>query len=184
MNEPTFTSFLNDTLLASGNLRTVLGAVKQLPADAGPALIFDDSTGKEIDFDLSQSVDELVAAAGCEPARTGPGRPKLGVVPREVTLLPAHWDWLADQRGGASATLRRLVDQARSNETTEQLRRRTAAATGRIMTSLAGDLPGFEEASRALYKGDLASFQVQISDWPKDIRCHLTRVSIAAFKEG
>src|SRR4029079_4156101 len=52
--------------------------------------------------------DETAAA---EPR--GRGRPRLGVVAREGTLLPRHWEWLGTQPGGASVVLRKLVEEAR-----------------------------------------------------------------------
>jgi hypothetical protein len=98
------------------------------------------------------------------------------VVPREVTLLPRHWDWLARQRGGASAALRRLVEAA-SREDPEEPRRRRRDAAYRVMTALAGDLPGYEEALRALYAGDDKRFSAQIKAWPRDVRAYVRRVA-------
>ncbi|MFY0534142.1 DUF2239 family protein [Nannocystis pusilla] len=49
-------------------------------------------------------------AAEEPPARTGPGRPKLGVVSREVSLLPRHWEWLERQPSGSR---RRCADSSR-----------------------------------------------------------------------
>ena len=136
-------------------------------------MVLDDTTGGTLDLDLrgdaeavraryDEPCDELAGA----PSRTGRGRPKLGVVAREVTLLPRHWDWLATQRGGASVTLRRLVDEAR--RATSEADRRAAArdAAYRAMSTLAGDLPGFEEASRRLFAGDLAGLAAEAAAWP------------------
>jgi len=108
------------------------------------------------------------------PAPTpGPGRPKLGVVSREVSLLPRHWAWLEQGRGGASATLRRLIDEARRADPEGERRRQTTEAAGRFMTVLAGHLPGYEEASRALYAGDTDRLYAQIRDWPDSVQAHL-----------
>lgn len=174
----TYTAFTDDNLVADGKPSTVLTIVKtRLAAHPEEAiLIFDDSTGKQVDFDLTQPEEEPVAK--------GPGRPRLGVIAREVTLLPRHWDWLADQSNGASAALRRLVDAARKNESPADVARRTAAATGRVMTVLAGNRPNFEEAYRSLDAGDRARFTDLISGWPNDVRTHLLRMSQDAFPAG
>ena len=105
--------------------------------------------------------------------RTGPGRPKLGVVGREVTLLPRHWDWLAAQPGGASVTLRKLVEAARKERQGPQAIRRAQDAAYRFMHALAGDLPGFEEATRALYAWDVERMRGLIERWPPDVRDHV-----------
>ncbi|HEY3352187.1 MAG TPA: DUF2239 family protein [Polyangia bacterium] len=116
--------------------------------------------------------------------RTGPGRPKLGVVCREVSLLPRHWEWLAQQPNGISAALRRLVDDARKREPDRERARRARDAASRFMTVMAGDRPGFEEASRALYAGERERFAALTSDWPEDIRRHLARLAAASFPAG
>ena len=109
--------------------------------------------------------------ANVTPLPRGRGRPSLGVVPREVTLLPRHWDWLAAQPGGASVALRRLIDTVRKDAATAQRSRRDAVY--RCMAALAGDLPGFEAASRALFADDAAGFAALLGDWPADVRDHL-----------
>lgn len=117
----------------------------------------------------------LVAFAGSELIIRGPGRPKLGVVCREVSLLPRHWEWLAEQRGGASATLRRLVEGAKKSESREAVARRAVEAAHRFMWDLAGDEPGFEEATRSLFAMDFDLFEKQTSGWPAAIRDQLAR---------
>lgn len=177
----TYTLFAGHKHVVTGDLETMLRAAKALTADhpQETALIFDDSTGRQLDYDLSGSANEVVERyVEPEPAR-GPGRPKLGVVSREVTLLPRHWEWLADQPNGASATLRRLVDEARRNE---DGRRRAAAITGRVMTALAGDLPNFEEAYRALDAADASRFEELTAGWPEDVRRHLLRLAEKALE--
>lgn len=171
----TYTAFADDTRVAGGDLNSVLTDLKSRGATNpdGHILIFDDSTGRQVDFDLTQPVEE--------PAARGPGRPRLGVIAREVTLLPRHWDWLADQPSGASAALRRLVDAARKNESPADLARRAAAATGRVMTVLAGNRPNFEEAYRSLDAGDRTRFTELISDWPADVQAHLLHLAADAF---
>ena len=111
----------------------------------------------------------------------GPGRPRLGVVAREVTLLPRHWDWLNDQPGGASAALRRLVDQARKANAGRDRIRRAQEATYRFMSAMAGDEPGFEEATRALFAGRPAVFDALTDAWPPDVRDHSRKLAAPAF---
>jgi hypothetical protein len=109
-------------------------------------------------------------------APRGPGRPKLGVAAREVTLLPRHWEWLATQPGGASVALRKLVELAqRQSQATDRVRLLTAVAY-KFMSTMAGHLPGFEEASRALFAGDGAALAVRTAAWPTDVRAHVLRL--------
>lgn len=192
------TAFLGDRLLLAGSLRDVALAVKHA-VEAGvdePVLTFDDATGRVIDIDirgaqpeflahLSRSATRLAdpslaggAAAPSAPAPTstrGRGRPKLGVVGREVTLLPRHWEWLNAQPGGASVALRRLVDEARRSTVLAQETRLAQERAYRVMSALAGDFPGYEEALRALFAGDRTRLEAQIAAWPQDIREYTLR---------
>lgn len=136
-------------------------------------LIFDDQTGQQIDFNFQGTLDEVLERAAPAKSRIGPGRPKLGVVCREVSLLPRHWDWLEQQPQGISAALRRLVEEARKREPGKQRSRRARAAASKFMWAMGGNLPGFEEASRALFAADQQRFEELIHDWPEDIRTHL-----------
>lgn len=147
--------------------------------DARSLLLFDDATGNYTDVDGAGSDDEILArlqrVSGEEPKRTGPGRPKLGVVPREVSLLPRHWEWLNTQPGGASAALRRLVEDARKTQRGKDEARQAMNAAYRFMSLVGASLPGFEEASRALFAGDAAKVEVLMKDhgWPVDVAAHL-----------
>jgi hypothetical protein len=177
---PTYTAFLDETLIASGPLDATLPIVKaSFDRDAGAlVLIFEDQTGRQVDFDLRGPLNEVLERAlPARPAatRSGPGRPKLGVVSREVSLLPRHWDWLEQQPNGASAALRRLVDEARNRNPGEQRVRLATEAVGRFLSAMAGNLPGYEEASRALYAGNRARVEDLIRHWPADIRTYLMR---------
>lgn len=181
----THTAFDGLRLLARGALADVALSVKQAQAARADAaiLVFDDQSGKQVDLDLRGGEADIrkryqapTAPAPAddtdtaEAAPRGRGRPKLGVVPREVTLLPRHWDWLAAQPGGASVALRKLVEQARrDNEARDQQRQRQEAAY-HFMSSMGGNLPGFEEATRALYADDRAGFARQVAEWPRDVR--------------
>ena len=179
----TYTAFLGETLIASGPLGTMLPAVKaRFDRDASALfLIFEDDSGRQVDFDLRGAIDEVVARALPAPPRTGPGRPKLGVVSREVSLLPRHWDWLEQQPNGASAALRRLVEEARKRDPGKERARLATEAAGRILSAMAGNLPGYEEASRALYAANGAQFEDLILDWPCDIRAYIQRRVEDAF---
>ena len=120
-------------------------------------------------------------ATDAPPAPRSPGRPKLGVVAREVTLLPRHWEWLAAQPGSASVTLRKLVEAARKASTDADLMREARDATYRFTLVMAGNEVGFEEATRALYAGDRERFEYHLASWPADVRDHALRVSAHAF---
>jgi len=185
---PSYTAFDGHRRLVSGPLATVALAVRQAAGDATPGtiLIFNDATGRAIDLDLRGTADEIRARYAAAPADAsapageqtgadeprGRGRPKLGVVSREVTLLPRHWDWLATQPGGASVALRKLVEDARRTHAAADRRRDAQARAYHFMSAIAGDLPGFEEAARALYANDLARLTELIAGWPDDVRDH------------
>jgi uncharacterized protein len=187
------TAFEGSRLIASGTLAEVASNAKAV-IDRGvraSVLIFDDVTGEQIELDLrgtpEEALSRLAEATGegapdtgpaeVEPtAPRGPGRPKLGVVAREVTLLPRHWDWLNGQPGGASVALRKLVEEARRvNEGRDRVRR-SHEATYRFMSAMAGNLPGFEEAIRALFANNPERLEEQIRGWPEDIRTHVMRL--------
>lgn len=169
--EPTYSAFAGTKRIAFGALPDVLPVLKRR-FDADPSdlpLVFEDETGRQVDFDLRGSLDEALARAS-GPAPRGPGRPKLGVVSREVSLLPRHWDWLEQQPNGISAALRRLVDQARKAAPGRESARVLRAGLSRFLTAMAGDRPGYEEATRALFAGDQSRFESIVARWPKDIR--------------
>ena len=156
------TAFFEDRIVARGTAAEVTRRVEEgWPGDQGKLHVFDDADGRAVDLDLWDAGAEAPA-----PPR-GRGRPRLGVTAREVTLLPRHWEWLGGQPGGASATLRRLVDAARK-ETPSAAASRDAVY--RFMTAMAGDRPGYEEALRALYRGEVERFRSLIAEWPEDVR--------------
>jgi uncharacterized protein len=185
----TFTAFEGQQRLASGPLAEVALAVKRAePHAAVPIAVFSDATGRAIDLDLRGSNDEVLArlagsaradalldATPTEPR--GRGRPRLGVVAREVTLLPRHWEWLNAQPGGASVALRKLVDDARRSSGDRDRQRAARDAAYHFMSAMAGNLPHFEEASRALFADDRRSFVSQIATWPADIRDHVVKLA-------
>ena len=173
-----FTAFAGFTLIVTGNLPTVLIRVREFLEREKQAqvLIFDDQTGKQVDFNLRGTLEEVLARVSPPAPKKGPGRPSLGVVCREVSLLPRHWEWLESQPSKASGTLRRLVESAMKSESREDRSRRRLEAVGRFMWSMAGNFEGFEEASRALYAGNRAGFAERIASWPADIRQHLERM--------
>jgi hypothetical protein len=173
------TAFEGVRCIASGELARVALETKTV-LDRGvraPVLIFDDATGEQVEVDFRGTAEDVLRRlAPADDSPRGPGRPRLGVVAREVTLLPRHWDWLNGQPGGASVALRKLVDEARrANEGRDRVRRSREAAY-RFMSAIAGNLPGFEEASRALFAGDPDRFAEQVRGWPEDIKAHLARL--------
>jgi len=183
------TAFDGHRLIASGPLREVAFATKHaIDAGAkGPVLVFDDQTSLPVEIDFRGSADDVLsrlglAQAAAEAAPRGPGRPRLGVVAREVTLLPRHWEWLAAQSGGASATLRRLVEEARRSE--QDRARLAGEALDRFMQAMAGDLPHYEEASRAYWRGERDRFGQLIETWPADVRDHARRLAATAWNDA
>jgi hypothetical protein len=186
------TAFQGRKRLASGPLAQVALAVKDgiERCPDRPILVFDDATGEQVDLDLrgtEAAILARLASAGpgaAEQAARGPGRPRLGVVAREVTLLPRHWDWLNAQPGGASVALRRLVEAARTANAAGDKVRLARQATDRFMAAMAGDEPGYEEASRALYAGDRARFEAETAAWPTDVRDHARRLARPGLEAG
>jgi hypothetical protein len=191
---PKFTAFMGQRLLAAGPLAEVALAVMNASRrpTTTPIIIFDDASGRPIDLDLRGTERDVVArlpqpapdpeTATDGTAATGPrgrGRPKLGVVAREVTLLPRHWEWLGAQPGGASVALRKLVDGARrANGDTDRARAARDAAY-HFMSVMAGNLAGFEEASRALFADDRRRFVSLVAGWPDDIRDHVVKLAFS-----
>jgi hypothetical protein len=193
--DPTYVAFAGDRRVGSGSRRDVARAAREaLDRDRDASiLVFDGATSALVDLDLRGSIDDVLARI--PPATTpppdedpaiaaprGPGRPKLGVVAREITLLPRHWDWLAQQKGGASVAIRKLVDEARrSNEGVDRIRLGQEAAY-RFMSTMAGNRPHFEEAIRALFANDPRLFEKLIAEWPADIRDHTAKLAERAFR--
>jgi uncharacterized protein len=190
MNDPdaiVFTAFVGSRRLAAGSLDQVALAAKKA-IDRGaqhPVLIYNDSTGRAIDIDTRGGDTEVLArlAQPAPPTRPrGRGRPKLGVIAREITLLPRHWQWLGTQPGGASVAIRKLVETARrANREQDKARQRLEAAY-HFMSAMAGNLPNFEEASRALFALDRDRFVELVGGWPADIRDHACKLAFAGNK--
>ena len=204
----TYTAFAGERRIGTGSIQTVaLLAWAKLEAEPGTTILFfDDETGRELDLDLrgseaevlarlavqfpqtdesenatsAESTAESTAQAGSERTR---GRPKLGVIAREVTLLPRHWDWLNGQPGSASVALRKLVDAARHANAGRDERQRSQKAAFVFMSAMAGDRPHFEEASRALFAGERGRFEQCIDAWPADIREHARHLARPAFEQ-
>ena len=183
-------AFVGNRLIADGALADVVRAAKRT-LDAGardPMLIFDNHDSRQIEVDFRGTEHQVLARlpqveAVPEPAARGPGRPKLGVVPREVTLLPRHWDWLGEQPGGASAVLRRLVEQALRGHGAKDRARHAMEAVDRFMLAMTGDFAGHEEASRAFYRRDRERFIALTEPWPVDVRDHLRRLATVSWDE-
>lgn len=177
----TFAAFEGHRRIAGGSLPIVTRAVKAA-MDQGatqPILVYEDGTGCLTDIDLREIDKEIAALSQDTDASRGRGRPKLGVVAREITLLPRHWDWLASQPGGASVALRKLVEQARRSSGDKDRRRASQEAAYRFMSSMAGDLPGFEEAARALFAYDRRRFGELIAAWPEDVRDYAIKLAFS-----
>lgn len=178
---PQCTAFLGMERVACGDWPTISAQVRQLLArDPGaPVLIFDDQTGEQVEIDWRELAEQAVP--GSAERAKGRGRPKLGVLAREVTLLPRHWEWLAKQPGGASVALRKLVEHASKSNREQDRLREGREAMYRFASAIAGNEPGFEEAMRKLFGGDEKRFRQLIDGWPIDIREHAGKMAFAAF---
>ena len=192
------TAFAGARQIAYGELRLVALKAQESTnsGELAPVLIFDDVTSKLVEVDLRGTPGDLLRRIGsieeaADQNREGdqpadgsrkPGRPKLGVVAREVTLLPRHWDWLASQPGGASVALRKLVEQARRTNQDKDRSRLAQEAAYRFMSTMAGNEPGFEEAARALFAGNRERFAENAEGWPADVRDHAKKLADRAFE--
>ncbi|MBU2604038.1 MAG: DUF2239 family protein [Actinobacteria bacterium] len=195
-----YTAFADHERVASGDRIQAALAVKALldSGDRRTMLIFNDRTGAQVDVDLRGTNEEVEKRlpseradgeeAGGQPERVrmrrSPGRPKLGVVGREVTLLPRHWEWLNAQPSGASVALRKLVEAARRDSAFKDIVRSAQGAAYRFMSAIAGNEPGFEEASRSLFAGNRDSFEKYTEQWPQDVRDHARALAAPAFEPG
>jgi uncharacterized protein len=186
MSPRTCTAFAGHRRIASGATPEIARTVRSFVETGSTAqiLVFDDSTGAIVDMDfrdpaqmagVSRPSPEL--ADGSTLEHRGRGRPKLGVVAREITLLPRHWDWLNGQPGGASVALRKLVEQARREHARNDSKRNAREAGYRFMSAMAGDFPNFEEASRALFGDDRENFNRCIENWPQDVAEYAVRLA-------
>jgi hypothetical protein len=185
----TYTAFARHRIIARGPLADVALVLHRLGPVADGALVFDDSSGAVTELDLRGTAAEVLARLPAPPPPAPPappapgsgprqrGRPRLGVQAREVTLLPRHWDWLAAQEGGASAAIRRLVDAARKADGGRTERRIAQARAYRFLSAIGGDLPGFEEAARALFADNREAFTAQGRTWPGDVAAHTRQLA-------
>jgi hypothetical protein len=179
---PRYVAFAGASQIAEGDFRSVVLAARSQPSDTS-VRIFDQGTGEEVQLDPSISWGDAVTRLPGDPSGTtrAPGRPKLGVVSKEVTLLPRHWAWLAAQRGSVSATLRRLIDEARHLHEERDAVRRAQDSAYRFISMMAGHEPTFEEAVRALFRGDGARFHAETAAWPPDVRDRSRDFAAGAF---
>lgn len=188
------TAFAGSRRILTDTLREVALAVKHLQEETPDAsvLVFRDATGEVLDLDTRGTPEEMLVrlsppapdmAVLAAEAPKGRGRPRLGVVAREVTLLPRHWEWLSAQPGGASVTLRKLVEEARRTGSGKERRRHAQDRTYRFMSAVAGDEAGYEEALRALYAGDPRKFAAHTQSWPTDVRDYTWRLAEAALEK-
>jgi uncharacterized protein len=183
-------AFDGHTRIAQGTLVEVARAARQRldAGTTGPLLVFDAHDSNELEIDLRGSVEDVLArlapvVPASEPASRGPGRPKLGVVAREVTLLPRHWAWLGRQPGGASGVLRRLVEQSMRQGGAKERARQAVESVDRFMRVMAGNEPGYEEATRAFYRGERERFAALTAAWPADVHAHLRQLAAIAWDE-
>ena len=189
LSPKTYTAFEGVACIGSGDI-TLVAALAKEAIDKDPHAgihIFDDITGELLELDFRGTVEDVLRRLRASDQLDkielrGPGRPKLGVIAREVTLLPRHWDWLNTQPGGASVALRKLVEIAKRENAGKDQIRQARDASYQFMFIMAGDMPNYEEALRALYAGHQESFDFQIEQWPADIKAHAKKLSRAAFQ--
>lgn len=186
----TYTAFLGHKRIAHGELAAVArAAASAVRKDAASQLlVFNDADGLQVELDLRGSPADAQQRAQEDAPATAPGaprprgRPSLGVVAREVTLLPRHWEWLAVQPGGASVALRKLVDEARKAQGGRDRVRAAQERTYRFLHAIAGDMAGYEDALRALYARNAQAFGENIRSWPKDLRVHALQLADEVFE--
>ena len=193
------TAFEDNRCIASGSIENVAKKVKSTIDEGSQAtlLIFNDVTGEIVDIDFRGSIENVLdrlknpiyadpkdinSPKESQTSQKKPGRPKLGVVSREVTLLPRHWEWLNSQPGGASVALRKLVDEARHANRDKDRLRNAKESVYRFLSAMAGNLPGYEETLRALYADKPEQFKQLIAKWPVDVRKHAAKISQHAFR--
>jgi len=164
-------AFAGEKLIAEGSIAQVKEKIQNY-VDRQNFLFFDQDNGKQISLDFDPRLDPPLpnVSEGRPAVKNKRGRPRLGVVGREITLLPRHWEWLDEQRSGASATLRRLLDQHRLDNTSVDKTRLAQDSTNRFIYAIAGNLGNFEEAVRALYANNPDGFAECVKRWPSDIR--------------
>jgi hypothetical protein len=187
----TYTAFTGHQYLFQGTLSDIVLKIKKRlgKAENNTIFIFSDTTGKIIDFNFQgnerdvQKRLELYVNEKVPKDDSGPGRPKLGVVSREISLLPRHWEWLATQSGGASSILRNLVEEAKKKSVNGNHVKQAQERAYKFMSAIAGDFEGYEEALRALYKRDKNNFLIQIQDWPSDVKSYVIKIANLAFEK-
>lgn len=201
LTQTQYTAFEGSQRIAAGDLMKVAVMVKEYFKDnlVVGVLIFEDTSSHLVDVDFRGTTDDVLnriaqtngrqeaAAVSLEPetdAPRGPGRPKLGVVAREITLLPRHWDWLNTQTGGASVALRKLVEEARRVSIGKDRIRLAQEASYRFMSAAISSEANFEEVARALFAGNRSRFNELVEPWPVDLRDYLKRLADGAFQDA
>ena len=179
--ENTYTAFIGNERLITDSLLNVALTIKTQQNTSTPVLIFNDQTGQAIDVNIMGSTADIQQRYAEPEAVKKVGRPKLGVISREITLQQKHWDWLDQQSSSASAVIRKLIDQELNNPNSTSNKMLAKQATDRFMSAMSGNMPNYEEATRALYQGNQALFLELIHDYPKDLRAYLTLKTQHAF---
>ena len=110
----------------------------------------------------------LLALIAVEVARLAAARGRAGEGP--VALEPT---------GATVDALRKLVEEARKANGDRDRHRIARDAAYHFMSAMAGNLPHFEEASRALFADDRRRFTSLIAAWPDDIRDHIVGLAFS-----
>lgn len=174
-----YTAFRGDTRIITDSLFNVaLALQKQSEMNV---LVFNDQTGQQIDLDLSGSEDDLKQRYTEVEYVKKVGRPKLGVISREITLQQKHWNWLDQQSSSASAVIRKLIDKELNDPSSESNIMLAKQAIDHFMLAMLGNMPNYEEATRALYQGNKSHFLALIHNYPKDLKVYLELKAQTAF---
>lgn len=88
---------------------------------------------------------------------------------RDIALFERHWAWLSGQPRGINATLRLLVEDASRDPYGKYRAQQLKEECYFLMRDMVGDRPFFEEASRALFSGDLQVLKELAATWPAEV---------------
>ena len=179
--ENTYTAFIGNDRLITDSLLNVALTIKTQQNTSTPVLIFNDQTGQAIDVHIIGSTADIQQRYAEPEAIKKVGRPKLGVISREITLLQKHWDWLDQQSSSASAVIRKLIDQELNNPLSKSNIMLAKQATDRFMSAMLGNMPNYEEATRALYQGNKDQFLQLIEHYPIDLKTYVLTLSQHVF---
>lgn len=179
------TAFASCKQIAFGECAQVLAQIGSMTFPQDTSIrVFGDETGECLDFDLRVKVltkSAMGKSALSTSVVRSMGRPRLEVVAGEVPLLPRHWEQFDRQPGGTSVALRRMVDEGRKIGQGRDSVRAPRETACRSMRNMAGALPGYEHAARALFRGNKALFEKAVAHWPADFGAQRSKPTAAGW---